>query len=197
MNRLTAYDAVVLAGGASSRMGGQDKTALALDGLSLLDRALAAVADAQQTVVVGVERPTIRDVRWTREDPPGGGPAAAIACGLGLVTAPQVMVLAGDLPFVTAETVGRLRLAAGSVGAVMVDDAERLQWLLSCWPTERLRSALSGDQSGRPLHRQLGPLEPARVEGAGGRPEWFDCDGPADIAAAKELLDESAGRLAR
>ena len=79
----------------------------------------------------------------------------------------------------------------------MVDDAGRLQWLLSCWPTGVLRSTLAGDQSGRPLHRQLAPLQPARVEGVGDRPEWFDCDGPADFAAAKELLDESAGRLAR
>jgi molybdopterin-guanine dinucleotide biosynthesis protein A len=197
MNRLAAYDAVVLAGGASSRMGGRDKTALPLDGISLLDRALEAVADAQQTIVVGLARGTARAVRWTREEPAGGGPAAAIACGLGLVTAPLVMVLAGDLPFVTPETVARLRLAAGSSGAVMVDDAGRLQWLLSCWPTEVLRTALAGDQSGQPLHRHLAPLKPARVEGVGGRPEWFDCDGPADFAVAKELLDESAGRLAR
>jgi molybdopterin-guanine dinucleotide biosynthesis protein A len=191
------YDAVVLAGGASTRMGGGDKTALAVGEITLLDRALAAVADARQTLVVGDARPTARAVRWTREDPPGGGPAAALACGLGLVTAPLVMVLAGDLPFVTAATVSRLLAAASPSGAVMVDDAGRLQWLLSCWPSDVLRRALAGEQSGRPLHRQLAPLTPARVASEGGRPEWFDCDRPADVVAAKELLDEPAGHLAR
>ncbi len=178
-------------------MGGGDKTAMAIGGTSLLDCALAAVAGASQTIVVGSARPTIREVQWVREDPPGGGPAAALACGLGLVTAPVVMVLAGDLPFVTAETVGRLLAASADSGAVMVDDEGRLQWLLSCWPAEMLRGALMGEQAGLSLHRQLAPLSPAKVESVGRRPEWFDCDAPAQFAAAKELSDESTGRLAR
>jgi molybdopterin-guanine dinucleotide biosynthesis protein A len=191
------YDAVVLAGGGSRRMGGGDKTALAVGGVSLLDRALGAVADARQTVVVGDERPTARLVAWTREQPRGGGPAAALACGLSLVTSPLIVVLAGDLPFVTRETVNRLLEAARPAGAVMLDDAGRTQWLLSCWPTEIVRGALTGDQEGRSLREQLRPLTPARLEPAGGRPEWFDCDDPADLVAAKELLDGPAGRLAR
>ncbi|HEX4428677.1 MAG TPA: molybdenum cofactor guanylyltransferase [Frankiaceae bacterium] len=191
------FDAVVLAGGASRRMGGGDKTAMSLGESSLLDRALGSVTDARQTVVVGVERATQRRVTWTREEPPGGGPAAGLACALDLVTSPVVVVLAGDLPFVTPETVGRLLTAAHPAGAVMVDDSGRPQWLLSCWPTALLRQALAGDQEGRSLREQLAPLAPARLEPAGERPEWFDCDDPADFEAAKELLDEPAGRLAR
>ncbi len=194
---VTSYDAVVLAGGASRRMGGGDKTALSLGGHSLLDRVLNAVADAGRTIVVGEPRRTGGEVLWIREEPAGGGPAAAVACGLGVVTAPFVMVLAGDLPFVTSETVHRVMSAASPTGAVMVDAGGRLQWLLSCWPSQLLRAALAGRQSGRSLHRQLGPLSPARVEGVSSRPEWFDCDNPDDFAAAKELLYEPAGRLAR
>ncbi len=194
---VAVYDAVVLAGGGSRRMGGGDKTALPVGGVSLLDRALDAVADARRTIVVGPARPTGRAVVWTCEQPAGGGPAAALACGLSIVTAPLAVVLAGDLPFVTGEAVGRLLAAARPAGAVMVDSAGRLQWLLSCWPSELLREALAGDQTGRSLHAQLRPLTPARLEGAGGRPEWFDCDEPADLVAAKELLDEPAGRMAR
>jgi molybdenum cofactor guanylyltransferase len=190
------YDAVVLAGGASRRMGGGDKTALDLGGLSLLDRALEAAAGAQQTIVVGAARPTNRDVLWTREEPAGGGPAAALASGLRLVSAPFVLALAGDLPFVTGETVVRLLGAAQPSGAVMVDDDRRVQWLLSCWPTALLRGALDGDQTGRALHRQLEPLKPAHVTGGQEWPEWFDCDHPEDVVAAKELLNEPARRLA-
>jgi molybdopterin-guanine dinucleotide biosynthesis protein A len=194
---MTTFDAVVLAGGGSRRMGGGDKTALPVGGVTLLERALLAVAGAQQVVVVGARRPTAATVRWTLEEPPGGGPAAAVARGLQSVTSALVVVLAGDLPFVTRETVGRLLEAAIPAGALMVDDAGRSQWLLSCWPTELLREALSGEQEGRSLREQLQPLAPARLEPAGGRPEWFDCDKPADLVAAKELLDERAGRLAR
>jgi molybdopterin-guanine dinucleotide biosynthesis protein A len=194
---MTAFDAVVLAGGGSRRMGGGDKTALPVGGVSLLDRALLAVTDARQTVVVGVERPTAAPVRWTQEEPPGGGPAAGLARGLRMVASPLVVVLAGDLPFVTAETVARLLAAAHPAGAVMLDDAGRPQWLLSCWPAEVLRGALSGEQAGRSVREQLQGLAPARLEPGGGRPEWFDCDDPADLVAAKELLDEPARRLAR
>jgi molybdopterin-guanine dinucleotide biosynthesis protein A len=194
---MTAFDAVVLAGGGSRRMGGGDKTALPVAGVSLLDHVLLAVADARLTVVVGAERPTVRVVQWTREQPPGGGPAAALACGLRSVTAAMVVVLAGDLPFVTPGTVGRLLAAARPAGAVMVDDAGRPQWLLSCWPTKLLRGALSGEQEDRSLREQLRSLTSVRLEPADGRPEWFDCDDPADLAAAKELLDEPAGHLAR
>lgn len=194
---MTTFDAVVLAGGASRRMGGGDKTALAVDGVSLLDRALLAAAQARETIVVGAARPAAVPVRWTREEPAGGGPAAALACGLRLVASPTVVVLAGDLPFVTRETVSRLLAAADPAGAVMVDDAGRVQWLLSCWPADLLRGALAGEQAGRSLREQLRELTPARLEPSGGRPEWFDCDDPADLVAAKELMDESAGRLAR
>lgn len=192
-----SYDAVVLCGGGSRRMGGGDKTALPLGETTLLDRVLAAAAGAGQTIVVGSARATTRPVRWTREQPPGGGPAAALSCGLSLVTAPLVVVLAGDLPFVTPGTVSRLLAAARPDGVVMVDDAGRLQWLLSCWPSELLRAVLLGDQAGRSLHEQLRSLTPASLTAAAGRPEWFDCDDPASLVAAKELLDEPTGHVAR
>lgn len=191
------YDAVVLAGGASRRMGGGDKTALSFDGLPLLDRALGAVAWADQVIVVGPVRPTVREVRWTREDPIGGGPAAALAAGLACVSAPLVVALAADLPFVTTSTVTRLLAAAEPAGAVLADPGGAPQWLLGAWPTGVLGRALRGDQFGQSLRAALAPLGPALVTPRGVRPEWFDCDKPADVQAAKELLDERAGRLAR
>ena len=75
----TAFDAVVLAGGSARRLGGADKPGLAVGGATMLDRVLAACADARTTVVVGPERTTARPVRGARERPPGGGPVAVIA----------------------------------------------------------------------------------------------------------------------
>ncbi|MFE1500369.1 NTP transferase domain-containing protein, partial [Streptomyces albidoflavus] len=42
----TAYDAVVLAGGAARRLGGSDKPAVRVGGRPLLDRVLGACPDA-------------------------------------------------------------------------------------------------------------------------------------------------------
>ncbi|PIM70635.1 molybdenum cofactor guanylyltransferase [Streptomyces sp. JV178] len=103
-----AYDAVVLAGGAARRLGGADKPGVRVGGRALLDRVLAACAGARTTVVVADPRPTARPVLWAREDPPGGGPVAALDAGLRRTTAPYVVVLSADLPFLAEETVRRL-----------------------------------------------------------------------------------------
>ncbi|MGW0706602.1 DUF6457 domain-containing protein [Streptomyces sp. NPDC002643] len=103
-----AYDAVVLAGGAARRLGGADKPGVRVGGRALLDRVLAACAGAGTTVVVADPRPTARPVLWAREEPPGGGPLAALDAGLRNTTAPYVVVLSADLPFLGEETVRRL-----------------------------------------------------------------------------------------
>jgi molybdopterin-guanine dinucleotide biosynthesis protein A len=140
------YDAVVLAGGAARRLGGEDKPGLVVGGATLLDRVLAACADARETVVVGPERVTARPVRWVRESPPGGGPVAALAAGLELVDAETTLLLAADLPFLDAPTVHRLldALAAPGIAAAVLVDAEgRDQSLTAAYHTAPLRAALA------------------------------------------------------
>ncbi|MGZ4699436.1 MAG: molybdenum cofactor guanylyltransferase, partial [Oryzihumus sp.] len=92
--------AVVLAGGTAARMGGIDKASIEVDGVTLLERSLAATASAVEVVVVGTEVPTSRPVTWTREDPAGGGPAAGLLAGLDRFLRPPdlVCVLAVDTP---------------------------------------------------------------------------------------------------
>uniref|UniRef100_UPI00055F84E1 molybdenum cofactor guanylyltransferase n=1 Tax=Kitasatospora sp. MBT63 TaxID=1444768 RepID=UPI00055F84E1 len=104
------YDAVVLAGGAAARLGGADKPGLTVGGRSLLDRVVAACEGADRIVVVGPQRATA-GVRWAREEPPGGGPVAAVAAGLAQVTADRVLLLAADLPFLDRRTLERLLAA--------------------------------------------------------------------------------------
>ena len=191
---MTSYDAVVLAGGGGRRLGGVDKPGLEVDGRTLLDRVLAAVADAGTVVVVGPVRPTVRPVVWAREDPPGGGPAAALAAGLLLVTAPSVVVLAADLPFLDTATVALLReRAAGSDGALLVDDDGRDQVLTSCWTTARLRERATGDLAGAPLRALLRGLEPVRLPAPDPRAVQ-DVDTPDDLARARRRLSPSPER---
>jgi molybdopterin-guanine dinucleotide biosynthesis protein A len=78
-----ALGAIVLAGGGGRRLGGRDKPALPVGGRPMLARVLDAVAAAAPRVVVGPARDDLpADVVQRREDPPGGGPVAAVAAGL-------------------------------------------------------------------------------------------------------------------
>jgi molybdopterin-guanine dinucleotide biosynthesis protein A len=124
------WAAVVLAGGTAVRLDGADKAALEHGGQTLLEHALAAVGAADEVVVVGDRMPTSRPVTFTRESPAGGGPLAALRAGVGaLIGLPRlVVVLAVDMPHVTAATVERLLTAADDAeGAWLVDASGRRQ----------------------------------------------------------------------
>ena len=85
--------AVLLAGGAGSRLGGVDKAALRLDGTTLLDRALAALTGLD-VVVVGPPRP-LPGLRVVREDPPRSGPASRAGGPACASPGPRVRLPAG------------------------------------------------------------------------------------------------------
>ncbi|WP_113703164.1 molybdenum cofactor guanylyltransferase [Nonomuraea lactucae] len=180
------YDAVILAGGEARRLGGVDKPGLAVGGRTLLERVVRAVPGAGRVVVVGPER-EMPGVVFTREDPPGGGPVPALRAGLREVTAPWLVLLAGDLPFLGPSHVAALLEASGGGavdegGAVAVDGDGREQWLLGAWDAGVLRAALDG-YAGRSLHGLLAPLVAARVALPGRA--WFDCDTMDDLKEAR------------
>ncbi len=192
-------DAVVLAGGRSSRLG-RDKAAVEVAGVPLLDRVLRAVAPVCGRVVVagparqlalGTLAPGRPDPVWCREDPPGGGPVAAVAAALPHVAADRVFVLAVDLPFLTARA---LRALAGAgPSAVAVDAAGRDQGLLGVWETARLRAALPDDPAGRSWHAVTRDIGVVRVRLPGDPAPETDCDTAADLAAATAAMAVTAG----
>ncbi|MFI1649001.1 NTP transferase domain-containing protein [Streptomyces avidinii] len=203
-----SYDAIVLAGGAARRLGGADKPALSVGGRALLDRVLDACPDARTTVVVGGRRPTARPVHWTREDPPGGGPVAALDAGLRRTTAELVLVLSADLPFLDRETVRALLEAPGGPGGPGADGADgallrdpdgRDQPLVAAYRAEPLRRELAllatehGDLTGLPLRALTAELDLVRVTS---RPlASFDCDTWDDLAAARARIREHGSVL--
>jgi molybdopterin-guanine dinucleotide biosynthesis protein A len=184
------FDAVVLAGGAGMRMGdprGTDKAGLDVGGMTLLDRVLASVADAQRCLVVGPRRPTARPVTFTIEEPAGSGPAAAIVHGLSLVHAATVVVLAADLPFAATAVPKLIDALAGAQAdaAMLVDDSGRRQPLLAAYRTDALRRCADGRDwrgaSVRALTEELTVVEVAAVGD-----EALDCDTPEQLTAAQE-----------
>ncbi|MCB5163387.1 molybdenum cofactor guanylyltransferase [Streptomyces bambusae] len=189
------YDAIVLAGGAARRLGGADKPGLSVGGRALLDRVLDACRDAATTVVVGGRRATARPVDWTREEPPGGGPLAALDAGLRRVTADRVLVLSADLPFLGPGTVHTL-LGALHREAVLLTDADgRDQPLVAAYRAEPLRRELAliaaehGTLYGLPLRLLVEGLELDRTA-AGSPLASFDCDTWEDLAAARARIRE-------
>ncbi len=187
------YAAVVLAGGRAARLGGRAKPQLVVGDRTILAAVLAAVVDAAQRVVVGPPQPVPDGVLVVREQPPGGGPVAALRAGLAHVTADVVAVLAGDLPFVTAELVHDLRSRLTGDGVLVVDDAGRDQLLLGVWRTAPLRAALPEAAAHVPLRRVLAPLAVRRLRPAvpdGTPPPWTDCDTPGDLERARAWAAE-------
>jgi molybdenum cofactor guanylyltransferase len=193
----------VLAGGQAKRLGGVDKPRLRIGGHSLaaIVTHSAISAGATKLVLVGPPMGEVPlEALFTREDPPGGGPIPALRAGIALVGEPWVLLLAADLPFLTARQLREL-LAAAPLGveaiaddedsprrgAVLVDDQGKPQWLTSCWPTSDLRAALD-EYKGSSLSGLLGGLPHELVTATvepGQPPYWLDCDTPADLQAAE------------
>ncbi len=177
------FDVLILSGGTARRLGGIDKPGLVIGGRPLLETAIAAgrEAGAARVVVVGPSRGSAD--RVVREEPPGSGPLPALRRGLAEITSDWVALLAADLPFVRAQHLTELLAAARGAGAVLTDDEDRAQWLVSCWHTATLRTALAA-YPGDSLRGLLGPLAPVGVCPAD--EAWLDCDTPADVTRARQ-----------
>ncbi|MGW7362637.1 NTP transferase domain-containing protein [Streptomyces sp. NPDC054841] len=196
------YDAIVLAGGAAKRLGGADKPGVSVGGRALLDRVLTVCRGAGRTVVVGGRRATARPVLWARETPSGGGPLAALDAGLRQTSAPTVLVLSADLPFLGEGTVRQLldALGTGEQEAALLTDAEgRDQPLVAAYRAEPLRREMAliaaeyGSLAGLPLRLLTQELDLDRIPA---EPlAAFDCDTWEDIAAARARIREHGNVL--
>lgn len=161
------WDALIVAGGRATRLGGIDKTALVWQGRSLLDGVVAAASGARRTCVVGSDADLPANVLRAVERPRWGGPAAAIVAGLQALAGDSaagtdsrsaagtdwVLVLAGDLVHADAAVVLLLDTAAGLIadgpiadgpsadGVISVDPAGRRQPLLAVYRRAALDSS--------------------------------------------------------
>ena len=195
------YDAVVLAGGEGSRLGGVSKAEVLLAGRHLLDHALAAVADAQRRIVVGPGELARPGVPTTLEDPPLGGPVAGIDAGLewlGTDGPPLVVVLACDVPS-AGPLVQRLLAAVASTvsdGAVAVDADGHRQLLVGAYRRASLATALDalrddGGVHGRAVKRLVAGLRLVEVADPEGLAA--DADTWQDVTALDAAIEGRRG----
>lgn len=146
---MTAFDAVVLAGGRARRLGGASKPEVPVGGRALVDHVLEATAGARRVVLVAPDHLVRPGVVTVLEDPPDGGPAAGIVAGLdalGPDDAELVLVLACDVPLATRvvpSLLAALGRAAPEVdGARVADQDGRPQHLLAVYRRRSLDDAV-------------------------------------------------------
>ena len=171
MSAAAPYDAVILAGGRSTRLGGRPKALLLTGGRTLLETTLAAVPDARNIAVAGPpELSTLLGPPapggssgiplLVREEPAYAGPAAAVGAAVVALAAagernagernkdsggsPWTMVLACDMPQVASAVRALLEAAATPdvESLLAVDSGGNRQPLAALYRTADLRAAV-------------------------------------------------------
>jgi molybdopterin-guanine dinucleotide biosynthesis protein A len=170
---------LLLTGGTSRRLG-QDKSVVVIGGQRLCDRAMATLSQVSSPVVeVGPGRTSLPAVR---EDPPGDGPLAAVAAGAAaLPSGWGAIVLAVDMPSVTAGFLRKIALHPGSGCVVPVAGGFR-QPLCARYSAEALALSAGLVADGHRSMRAL--LDRVEVIEVPADPDLFtDIDTPEDLQA--------------
>jgi molybdopterin-guanine dinucleotide biosynthesis protein A len=205
---MSTIDAVILAGGRATRLGGVSKPDLMVGGRRLLSTAIAAAraAGCERIVVVGPPELEAHGCLHAQEDPPFGGPVAALAAGLdaldgpggraapdGRVSSPDILALACDMPDADA-AVARLVVARrahpDADGVALVDASGRTQWLAAVYSRAVLDRALEamaapdGDRTrlqGAAMRRLVASVDLVAVDDGG---STHDIDTWGDLGRA-------------
>lgn len=189
---MTAHEwsAIVLAGGRGTRMGGADKAQLMIDGRTSLDLLLDSLPDGVLALVVGPKRQTAKSVIFLQEDPPGGGPLAAIEAAMSHVTTQFVAIIAVDMPFavpVIARALQTLQVTEADA-CVPIDRQGRAQYLCAAWRTSALQASITriGACAGLParvIYEGASLMSLDLHASEGNEPDaLLDLDTPSDLA---------------
>ena len=111
MTKKRALSAAILAGGRATRFGGVNKGTLVVGSTAIVDRLLEALHDvAHDIFVVGRDDPawTSRGLRVIADEKPGSGPLGGIYTALAHSPSDRTLVVACDMPFVSAPLLRRL-----------------------------------------------------------------------------------------
>jgi molybdopterin-guanine dinucleotide biosynthesis protein A len=184
------WSAAILAGGRARRLGGQDKSALIVDGLRFIDRQREALQPLTDRIVLVGYRgahpapfPVEHD-RW-----PDTGPLGGLATALLTATTDRVLVLACDLPCVTTQFLAFLAdVDPGATAVIPICDG-RWQPLCAVYgrrAADTLVAALArGDRAVAPAVSQL---QPRLI----GRDEWAPFDRSGHLLANVNTPDDLA-----
>ena len=198
MSEPAALSGLILAGGASSRMG-ENKALLALEGRKLIERVADALAALTDDILIianeaepyrFLERPIIPDIR------PGYGPLMGLYSGLQAARGELALLAAVDMPFLSPDFLRFLLALAPGYDVVIPRTGDRLHPLCavyrreSCLPA--IESAIArGQRRLIAFHpqvrvRQVGETDLRRVD-----PDLralMNVNTPEELEAARRLL---------
>lgn len=171
--------AVLLAGGESRRMG-TDKAEIVFNGEPLWQRQLRILRELRPEkifVSARAERAWLpADAELLLDQPPSRGPISGLAVALARMRTSHLIVLAVDMPFVTAAHLQKLSERANPSCGVVPMIGDRAEPLAAVYPREvdvDLAQALAGnDWSLQPLVRHLADA---------GKIQFFDVSAEADL----------------
>ena len=192
MMRLSA---MILTGGSSSRFG-SDKSQAKLGSNTLIENLLITLPAEIDIVIVGPQMAnTSRQVRYTQEHPPGGGPVAAIAAGLHLIDSEFVVIIATDMPFASQILAVLTDNFPNTEDATIpLDSAGIRQPLCAVYRTVSLAKSLKqlGNTHGQSVRTlvQILTVKELHLEPALRR-ILLDVDTPSDLEQANSLNRES------
>jgi len=137
---------LILAGGASSRMG-RNKALLELEGRKLVERVLSALEPLTDEILIVsnqpepyrfLERPIIPDIQ------PGYGPLMGLYSGLKAARGDLALLVAVDMPFLSSDFLRHLISLAPGYDVVIPHAHERLHPLCAVYRRETCLPAIEG-----------------------------------------------------
>jgi molybdopterin-guanine dinucleotide biosynthesis protein A len=163
--------AAILAGGKGQRLGGIDKSALAVGASSILERQLSLLRTLTPHILVVADdrsRVVAEDVVVVQDRIAGAGSLGGLYTALSEAPTERVLVIACDMPFLTAPFLARLAASGEDVDVALPRDARGRHPLCASYArrvAEHLKARIdSGDlrvgEAIRALRvRELGPDE--------------------------------------
>jgi len=130
------WTAAILAGGAARRLGGIDKSALLVRGTSILDRQLRVLRSlTPHILIVASDEHRYREagVPVVCDRIRGAGSMGGLYTALVEAPTDQLVVMACDMPFLTAPFLIRLAALGAGADAAMPRDARGLHPLCAAW----------------------------------------------------------------
>jgi molybdopterin-guanine dinucleotide biosynthesis protein A len=195
----------ILAGGLARRMGGLDKSSLSFDGQRIIERQIAVLRDITRSIViVGGDPGRFADlgVPVVPDAVAGAGALGGIYTALLASEQPRTLVVACDMPFLSAALLSRL-VQPSTADVVMPRTQDGLQPLCAVYAARCAAAVRQRIERG--LLKAASLAEAVRVEEIGpGELATYDPDGlmfvnvntPHDYERAKDLMGRVPGSRA-
>ena len=193
----TSITGVILAGGRSSRMDGQDKGLLPIHGRTMIEYVLETLTPQVDDILISANRhldsysrygyPVIRDKIENF-----AGPLAGMAAAIENCKSEYILSVPCDGPWVPKDLASRLRHRLEAEGASLstAHDGQRLQPVFALIHRELLPAILAYLESGeRKLGLWIRQQQPALADFSDQPEAFFNVNSPAELAAAEAHLD--------